>query len=1667
MIRPGNRIAVALAGLFALAASPVAALPAFSISASPGSIGPGSTSTLTYTIDNSAETVPATSLAFTHTLAGDVVLASPPSATTDCTGGAVTATGGGTSVTFSGGSVGGPGTCTVTVNVTKTLAGSTDLTTGDLTSSAGNSGTATAALAVDSDAPAFTKAFSPATVSLGGTSTLTFTIDHTAGAASGSLTGVNFTDNLPLGVAIASPSNFSSTCSSVTVVADPGTSVIDMIYGTLIAGVSCAISVDVVANAVGTHVNVSGELTGSNSVGAFTSGVATASLTVDPLSTSAPTLTKSFIDDPVIPGQTATLSFTILNPDRDFAATSIAFTDDLDAMLTGATLVGAPIADPCGTGSTITGTSLLTFAGGSLAANTSCTFDVTVQLPATAAAAGYLNTTSNLTATVNGDTATNSPATDTLAVSSSVPLSIAKSFGGTAVPGGTVTLDFTLTNPNAGFTATSVAFSDDLYAVLPNLKFDSAVPANIISNTCGGTPSHLFTQDSSSSLEFSGGTVASGSSCTLSVSLDMPAVAANGSYVNITEPVMATLDGATQTGNTASDLLVVDAGVSVSFAKTFGADEGLPDSSVTLEFLITNTSETTSTTDISFSDDLDAFHSGATLTSVDANTCGGTVTGTGTGLIGFSGRDPLAVGGACTISTTAKVGPSPSGVATNTTSELTAGADGGTPAAVTGTAASDDFNVTDVLALQLTKVFSGDPVVAGDSVSLTFTITNPNAADDAIAVGFDDNLGAVVPGMSVTGGAPTTNTCGFAMAGTSDLQFTGGAVTGGSFCTLVLDMVVPASASDGDHVNTTTAIIGSVGGATRTGNMASDTLTVISEPLLLTKTFTGDPVFAGKFVGLDFTIQNTSGSTVSSIAFTDDIDAVLPGSLGYIASNSCGGSTLGGAVFALNFGTLAPGASCTIGASVLVPASAASGDYVNTVSDLTGMIGASAVTGSSASDTLRVFSSTSPTFSKTFLTNPVESAGTTTLEFTIANPATGGTLSNLAFSDDLDAALAGLVATGLPLNDVCGAGSAITGTSPLLFTGGSLGAAESCTFSVDLQLPATVAGTFTNTTGNLLENGLSIADPATDDLTVTLPPPGFAKAFGPSTISVGGTSTLTFTIDNTPGPGATSGLEFRDTLPPGMAIASTPNAANTCAGTLDATGGAGSVGLVGGSVAAASTCTISVDVTATSAGSLVNLTDDLTSSLGNSGTATATLTATASTTADITIVQTADTDDTFNFTSSEASLTFAITTVGGAGLEGPVTLTAGNYTVTQTLPSGFGNESITCSDANSTGDTTTGVLTLKLEAGESVVCTFNSRESGTFTSESIEVMIRRRVNFLLSNQPSRGRRFGRLGGGDGASQNVGFLRGDLESLLPFTVRGLTPGSDNFSVSSSLAQARMAAARVDLSVDGSQDATAKIYSSDFDVWMEASYNQFDALQGSQGHFAVGYLGADWLVNPDLLVGALIQFDSILDFSNVLNNTSSGAGWMVGPYVTARLGSGLYFDGRIAAGQSNNRISPFNTYTDSFNTSRWLIDASLTGNATLGNWKMQPNASLSFMSETQAAYVDSLMVLIPSQTVAQGQLRFGPNFSTMVEGKHGEVYYPRLSLDGIFNFSNATGTTLAGTTTDETSGWRARFEAGILIVKRNGIRVDINTNLDGLGKAGYQSYGGSVRVTIPLQ
>ena len=336
---PVSSRAASLIAALLLWGTAVAAQPTLSASFLPATMGPGSTSILRFDIANGSAS-PVTGMGFSAVLPAGVTIAGTADALTDCPGGATTfatlTTMPNTQFDMSDGELAGSSSCFVQVNVTASTPGIHTLPAVTLNGSAGSSMSLPVDLTVSASRPGFSKLFSPDSIPLGSTSTLTYTIDNSANASN--IGDLSFSETFPAGIVIASPSNASTDCGNSntveTVTANPGESSLSfesdgntILPGSesLAAGATCSVVVNVVGTGAGEHVATSNNLLSDfTAVGAATD---TLEVTVTPLA-----IAKSFTDDPAPAGGTATLEFTLNNFNRNDAASAVAFDDDLDAM---------------------------------------------------------------------------------------------------------------------------------------------------------------------------------------------------------------------------------------------------------------------------------------------------------------------------------------------------------------------------------------------------------------------------------------------------------------------------------------------------------------------------------------------------------------------------------------------------------------------------------------------------------------------------------------------------------------------------------------------------------------------------------------------------------------------------------------------------------------------------------------------------------------------------------------------------------------------------------------------------------------------------------------------------------------------------------------------------------------------------------------------------------------------------------------------------------------------------------------------------------------------------------------------------------------------------------------------------------------------------------------
>ena len=199
-------------------------------------------------------------------------------------------------------------------------------------------------------------------------------------------------------------------------------------------------------------------------------------------------------------------------------------------------------------------------------------------------------------------------------------------------------------------------------------------------------------------------------------------------------------------------------------------------------------------------------------------------------------------------------------------------------------------------------------------------------------------------------------------------------------------------------------------------------------------------------------------------------------------------------------------------------------------------------------------------------------------------------------------------------------------------------------------------------------------------------PPGFSATFTPDSIATGGVSTLVFTIDNSGAASPASALDFTLNLPAGVTPVTPYNVSSTCMGGILSTSFF-SFSYSGGQVLPRATCTVSVEVTASAAGSFNAVTGNLTSSLGNSGTASDRLSVTARTvTLSVSTTSSSEGDGSVVLTATQSSPAAQATTVNlaysgtatGSGVDytGPASITIPANATTQTAQISFVDDAI-------------------------------------------------------------------------------------------------------------------------------------------------------------------------------------------------------------------------------------------------------------------------------------------------------------------------------------------------------------------------------------------------------
>ena len=577
--------------------------------------------------------------------------------------------------------------------------------------------------------------------------------------------------------------------------------------------------------------------------------------------------------------------------------------------------------------------------------------------------------------------------------------------------------------------------------------------------------------------------------------------------------------------------------------------------------------------------------------------------------------------------------------------------------------------IIDPASVTIAKAFTPSTTIVGGTSTLTFTLHNPNGVA-LTGANFTDTF-PTSPGAMVVATPATYSTSGcgtptFApVAGAAAISFLNGTIAANGNCTINVNVTAPAA---GTYNNTSGHLfIGTVD----TGHTASASLTVGTAPpppactpglelarwTMETSQGTGvPPVYSFKgsnvasatasytgtgtqaisttegnplnswsgtgwgtvvptsatqpYFDLVIDTSNFTGVSISVQYYMNPGEWAAPGNNNmYVYSSADGGA----------FSTIVSLAA-TKGSWQTIPATAAATTGTTTTTFRINARGAKTLTDPLYIDNIIITGcgvAVPPTITKAFSPNPIAVNGTSTLTFTLTNE-NSAALTGVAFTDNLPAGLE--VANPTGAGNTCGATFApAVGATTLTVTGGTIparvGATNgSCTVTVSIK--ATTAGPHNNVSGYIssTQSGQNTGPggSASASLTAILPPV-IAKQFALNPIIVGGSSTLTFAITNPNPNNALAGVAFTDLLPLNVSVPVAPTTPQ-CGGAVASAlvGGRYQITLVGGTLAAGGSCTVTVNTITNVIGSYANLTGNVSATTaGNGNTASDTLTVTA------------------------------------------------------------------------------------------------------------------------------------------------------------------------------------------------------------------------------------------------------------------------------------------------------------------------------------------------------------------------------------------------------------------------------------------------------------------------
>jgi hypothetical protein len=248
----------------------------------------------------------------------------------------------------------------------------------------------------------------------------------------------------------------------------------------------------------------------------------------------------------------------------------------------------------------------------------------------------------------------------------------------------------------------------------------------------------------------------------------------------------------------------------------------------------------------------------------------------------------------------------------------------------------------------------------------------------------------------------------------------------------------------------------------------------------------------------------------------------------------------------------------------------------------------------------------------------------------------------------------------------------------------------------------------------------------------------------------------------------------------------------------------------------------------------------------------------------------------------------------------------------------------------------------------------------------------------------------------------------------------------------------------------------------DLWLEGRMERYEASSAdagtSNGNLGILYLGTRSMLGPDVIIGALAQLDRGIETPKYGGAEMAATGWLVGPYLSMNLGSGVVFDGRAAWGETENAI-PGPDLSDR-QIDRRLVRAKLTGTRQVEGWTFAPSLALVYLEDAVRDGESG-----ETKAAGTGKVELLPEVSRRFEAGGDTFIEPRAAIGGYLGFDEFSALSPI-VTTEGAADLHLKAEAGVAVGVKDGSSVQATGGVESGGAATPESWTGRLQFNVPL-